>query len=191
MSEPLLHLQDIKRVYGWGDAEVRALDGVDLTIREGEFVAIVGQSGSGKSTLMNLLGCLDHPTSGTYRIHGQDVSDMDADALASLRRRTFGFVFQRYNLLANVSASENVEIPAVYAGVRQSERKARAQELLGRLGLGGREKSRPGQLSGGQQQRVAVARALMNDAEVILADEPTGALDSGTSEELLELLEEL
>ncbi len=191
MSDPLLHLQDIRRVYGKGDAEVRALDGVDLTIREGEFVAIVGQSGSGKSTLMNLLGCLDRPTSGTYRIHGQDVSDMDADALAALRRRTFGFVFQRYNLLANVSASENVEIPAIYAGIRQSERKARAHELLGRLGLGGREKSRPGQLSGGQQQRVAVARALMNDAEVILADEPTGALDTGTSEELLELLEEL
>ena len=191
MTEPLLHLQDITRVYGKGDAEVRALNGVDLTIQEGEFVAIVGQSGSGKSTLMNLLGCLDRPTSGTYRIHGQDVSSMDADALAALRRRTFGFVFQRYNLLANVSASENVEIPAVYAGVGQSERRARAQELLQRLGLGGREKSRPGQLSGGQQQRVAVARALMNDAEVILADEPTGALDTGTSEELLELLEEL
>lgn len=191
MSDPLLHLQDITRVYGKGDAEVRALDGVDLTIREGEFVAIIGQSGSGKSTLMNLLGCLDRPTAGTYRIHGQDVSDMDADALAALRRRTFGFVFQRYNLLANVSASENVEIPAIYAGIRQSERKARAHDLLGRLGLGGREKSRPGQLSGGQQQRVAVARALMNDAEVILADEPTGALDTGTSEELLELLEEL
>lgn len=191
MSDPLLHLQDITRVYGKGDAEVRALDGVDLTIREGEFVAIVGQSGSGKSTLMNLLGCLDRPTAGTYRIHGQDVSDMTADALAALRRRTFGFVFQRYNLLANVSASENVEIPAIYAGIRQSERKARARDLLGRLGLGGREKSRPGQLSGGQQQRVAVARALMNDAEVILADEPTGALDTGTSEELLELLEEL
>ncbi|MEP1600076.1 MAG: ABC transporter permease, partial [Hyphomonas sp.] len=191
MSDPLLHLQDISRVYGKSDAEVRALDGVDLTIREGEFVAIVGQSGSGKSTLMNLLGCLDRPTAGTYRIHGQDVSDMDADALAALRRRTFGFVFQRYNLLANVSASENVEIPAIYAGIRQSERKARARDLLGRLGLGGREKSRPGQLSGGQQQRVAVARALMNDAEVILADEPTGALDTGTSEELLELLEEL
>lgn len=191
MTEPLLHLQDITRVYGKGDAEVRALNGVDLTIQEGEFVAIVGQSGSGKSTLMNLLGCLDRPTSGTYRIHGQDVSRMDADALAALRRRTFGFVFQRYNLLANVSASENVEIPAVYAGVRQSQRRARAQELLQRLGLGGREKSRPGQLSGGQQQRVAVARALMNDAEVILADEPTGALDTGTSEELLELLEEL
>ncbi|MAN67219.1 MAG: macrolide ABC transporter permease/ATP-binding protein MacB [Hyphomonadaceae bacterium] len=191
MSDPLLHLQAITRVYGKGDAEVRALDGVDLTIREGEFVAIIGQSGSGKSTLMNLLGCLDRPTAGTYRIHGQDVSDMDADALAALRRRTFGFVFQRYNLLANVSASENVEIPAIYAGIRQSERKARAHDLLGRLGLGGREKSRPGQLSGGQQQRVAVARALMNDAEVILADEPTGALDTGTSEELLELLEEL
>ena len=191
MSDPLLHLQAITRVYGKGDAEVRALDGVDLTIREGEFVAIIGQSGSGKSTLMNLLGCLDRPTAGIYRIHGQDVSDMDADALAALRRRTFGFVFQRYNLLANVSASENVEIPAIYAGIRQSERKARAHDLLGRLGLGGRERSRPGQLSGGQQQRVAVARALMNDAEVILADEPTGALDTGTSEELLELLEEL
>lgn len=191
MSEPLLHLQAITRVYGAGDAEVRALKGVDLTIREGEFVAIVGQSGSGKSTLMNIIGCLDRPTEGEYRIHGQDVSGMGPDALAALRRRTFGFVFQRYNLLANVSASENVEIPAVYAGVRQSERRKRAQELLGRLGLGGREASRPGQLSGGQQQRVAVARALMNDAEVILADEPTGALDSGTSEELLELLEEL
>ena len=191
MSEPLLQLQSITRVYGKDSAEVRALDGVDLTITEGEFVAIVGQSGSGKSTLMNLLGCLDRPTGGTYRIHGQDVSKMDADGLASLRRRTFGFVFQRYNLLANVSALENVEIPAVYAGVRQSERKTRARELLARLGLNGREKSRPGQLSGGQQQRVAVARALMNDAEVILADEPTGALDSGTSKELLELLEGL
>ena len=191
MSEPLLRLQSITRVYGKDSAEVRALDGVDLTITEGEFVAIVGQSGSGKSTLMNLLGCLDRPTAGTYRIHGQDVSKMDADDLASLRRRTFGFVFQRYNLLANVSALENVEIPAVYAGVRQSERKTRARELLARLGLNGREKSRPGQLSGGQQQRVAVARALMNDAEVILADEPTGALDSGTSRELLELLEGL
>ena len=191
MSEPLLQLQSITRVYGKDSAEVRALDGVDLTITEGEFVAIVGQSGSGKSTLMNLLGCLDRPTAGTYRIHGQDVSKMDADGLASLRRRTFGFVFQRYNLLANVSALENVEIPAVYAGVRQSERKTRARELLARLGLNGREKSRPGQLSGGQQQRVAVARALMNDAEVILADEPTGALDSGTSRELLELLEGL
>ena len=191
MSEPLLQLQSITRVYGKDSAEVRALDGVDLTITEGEFVAIVGQSGSGKSTLMNLLGCLDRPTGGTYRIHGQDVSKMDADDLASLRRRTFGFVFQRYNLLANVSALENVEIPAVYAGVRQSERKTRARELLARLGLNGREKSRPGQLSGGQQQRVAVARALMNDAEVILADEPTGALDSGTSKELLELLEGL
>ena len=142
MSEPLLQLQSITRVYGKDSAEVRALDGVDLTITEGEFVAIVGQSGSGKSTLMNLLGCLDRPTAGTYRIHGQDVSKMDADDLASLRRRTFGFVFQRYNLLANVSALENVEIPAVYAGVRQSERKTRARELLARLGLNGREKSR-------------------------------------------------
>lgn len=191
MTTPLLELRNITRVYGKGAAEVRALDGVDLDVRAGEFIAIIGQSGSGKSTLMNILGCLDRPTTGTYRIRGADVSGMTADQLATLRRQTFGFVFQRYNLLANLSASENVEIPAIYAGASHAERRSRAQDLLRRLGLEGREKSRPGQLSGGQQQRVAVARALVNDAEVILADEPTGALDSGTSEELLELLEEL
>lgn len=191
MSSPLVELKDVRRYYGAGDTEVRALDGVSLTINPGEFVAIVGQSGSGKSTLMNILGCLDRPTGGSYRVRGQDVADFDADGLAALRRETFGFIFQRYNLLASVSASENVEIPAVYAGLGNEERRAKARELLTRLGLGERTGHKPGQLSGGQQQRVAVARALVNDAEVILADEPTGALDSGSSEELLGLLEDL
>lgn len=191
MSQPLIDLRDVRRYYGAGDTEVRALDGVSLTIEPGEFVAIVGQSGSGKSTLMNILGCLDRPTGGTYRVRGQDVSDLDADALAAMRRQTFGFIFQRYNLLASVSASENVEIPAVYAGLTLQERREKAAGLLDRLGLGDRVHHKPGQLSGGQQQRVAVARALVNDAEIILADEPTGALDSGSSTELLNLLEDL
>jgi len=191
MDTPLLHLDGVKRYFGSGDTEVRALDGVTLTIRPGEFVAIVGQSGSGKSTLMNILGCLDRPTDGTYHVRGQDISRLDADELAQLRRQTFGFIFQRYNLLASVSASENVEIPAVYAGLSHAQRRQKASALLARLGLGDRMEHKPNQLSGGQQQRVAVARALVNDAEIILADEPTGALDSGTSDELLRLLEEL
>ncbi len=187
----LIELQNVARVYGRGEAQVRALDGVDLTIEAGEFVAIVGQSGSGKSTLMNVLGCLDRPTAGSYRVRGADVSQLNPDELATLRRDTFGFVFQRYNLLATVSAAENVEMPAIYAGDKAEQRKARAQDLLDKLGIGDRSSHRPSELSGGQQQRVAVARALMNDAEVILADEPTGALDSGSSAELLSLLEEL
>lgn len=191
MTTPLIELQDASRYYGEGDTEVRALDGVSLTIRTGEFVAIIGQSGSGKSTLMNILGCLDRPTGGTYKIRGQNIAELDADTLASLRRKTFGFIFQRYNLLASVSASENVEIPAVYAGLNLSERRTKAADLLGKLGLGDRLHHKPGQLSGGQQQRVAVARALVNDAEVVLADEPTGALDSGSSNELLNLLESM
>ncbi|MFN7057028.1 ABC transporter permease, partial [Hyphomonas sp.] len=191
MNAPLIELKTVNRYYGAGDTEVRALDGVSLTIRSGEYVAIIGQSGSGKSTLMNILGCLDRPTAGTYTIRGQNIAELEADALASLRRQTFGFIFQRYNLLASVTASENVEIPAVYAGLKLAERKEKAGELLGRLGLGDRIHHKPGQLSGGQQQRVAVARALVNDAEVILADEPTGALDSGSSNDLLNLLEEL
>lgn len=191
MPNPLIQLKDVTRYYGAGDTEVRALDGVSLTINSGEFVAIVGQSGSGKSTLMNILGCLDRPTGGTYEIRGQNISDLDADALASLRRQTFGFIFQRYNLLASVSASENVEIPAVYAGLNLTERREKAEGLLTTLGLGERIHHKPGQLSGGQQQRVAVARALVNDAEVVLADEPTGALDSGSSNELLNLLENM
>ncbi len=190
-SSPLLKLEQVQRIYGSGETAVHALDGVSIEVHAGEFVAIVGQSGSGKSTLMNILGCLDRPTGGSYEVRGQDVSALDADELAALRRQTFGFIFQRYNLLASLSASENVEIPAVYAGLNLEERREKSAELLGRLGLGERLGHTPGQLSGGQQQRVAVARALVNDAEVILADEPTGALDSGSSAELLNLLEDL
>ncbi len=191
MEAPLISLKGVKRYFGSGDTEVRALDGITLDIHSGEFVAIIGQSGSGKSTLMNILGCLDRPTEGTYFVRGQDISHLNADELAAMRRETFGFIFQRYNLLASISASENVEIPAVYAGLNNADRREKAETLLTRLGLGDRTGHKPNQLSGGQQQRVAVARALVNDAEVILADEPTGALDSGSSNELLGLLEEL
>lgn len=191
MSGALIRLENISRVYRMGEEEVRALDGVSLEIEAGEFVAIMGQSGSGKSTLMNILGCLDRPTSGRYEVAGYDVATLDADELAALRRDVFGFVFQRYNLLADASAAENVEVPAVYAGAHRSERSERARELLARLGLGDRAGHRPGELSGGQQQRVSIARALMNGAEVILADEPTGALDSASGESVLELLKEL
>lgn len=186
-----IELHDVQRYYGSGEGEVRALDGVDLTIEKGEFVAIIGQSGSGKSTLMNILGCLDTATGGSYEIDGEDVSSRDTDGLAALRRRTFGFIFQRYNLLANATVLENVEIPAVYAGMPARERRARAIELLERIGLGNRLDRKPGELSGGQQQRVAIARALMNDPDVILADEPTGALDSQTSTEVMDLLRDL
>lgn len=191
MTTPIIELEDISRIYGSGEAEVRALDGVSLSVFPGEFIAIIGQSGSGKSTLMNILGCLDQPTSGRYQVSGRDVSRLDSDDLATLRRESFGFIFQRYNLLANISAAENIEIPAIYAGLSLDERRERSAELLEKLGLHGRGRHKPGQLSGGQQQRVAVARALINDAEIILADEPTGALDSGSSAELLTLLEEL
>jgi macrolide transport system ATP-binding/permease protein len=187
----LIDIRDVSRIYGNGEAQVRALDGVSLTIEAGEFVAIVGQSGSGKSTLMNILGCLDRPTGGAYRVRGKDVVTLSPDELAALRRDTFGFVFQRYNLLSTASAAENVELPAIYAGGALEKRRARAQSLLDKLGIGDRSHHRPNELSGGQQQRVAVARALMNDAEVILADEPTGALDSSSGAELLSLLEEL
>jgi macrolide transport system ATP-binding/permease protein len=168
---------------------VRALDGVSLTIEAGEFVAIMGQSGSGKSTLMNIIGCLDRPSSGHYRVAGVDVADLSTDELAALRCRTFGFVFQRFNLLPEISASENVEIPAAYAGRSKPDRMARAKQLLARLGLGERTDHRPTELSGGQQQRVSIARALMNEAPVILADEPTGALDTRSGEDVLALAE--
>jgi macrolide transport system ATP-binding/permease protein len=191
MFAPLLEIDNVSRIYRTGEVEVRALDGVSLKIHSGEFVAVMGQSGSGKSTLMNILGCLDRPTSGAYRVRGQDVAAMDADELAALRRDTFGFVFQRYNLLSSISALENVEIPAVYAGHSLKEREERAFRLLSDLGLSDRVDHRPNQLSGGQQQRVSIARALMNGAEVILADEPTGALDSQSSKDLLNLLKEL
>ncbi|PKQ03978.1 MAG: macrolide ABC transporter permease/ATP-binding protein MacB [Alphaproteobacteria bacterium HGW-Alphaproteobacteria-11] len=191
MTRPLIEIRNVARVYRTGDTEVRALDGVSLTIRAGEFVAIMGQSGSGKSTLMNILGCLDRPTSGKYLVGGTDVAMLSGDALAALRRDTFGFVFQRYNLLATMTATENVELPAVYAGQNKDVRNARARALVARLGLGDRSEHRPNELSGGQQQRVSIARALMNDAQVILADEPTGALDSQSGAEVLALLKEL
>jgi macrolide transport system ATP-binding/permease protein len=190
-ADALLQLADVSKVYNNGVAEVRALDDVSLEIQAGEFVAIMGQSGSGKSTLMNIIGCLDRPSAGSYRVAGRDVADLDADELAALRRDSFGFVFQRYNLMATATAAENVEIPAIYAGRPRRERAERARALLQRLGLGERATHRPNELSGGQQQRVSIARALMNGAEVILADEPTGALDSRSGEEVLALLHQL
>ena len=190
-STALLSLSGIGRSYGSGEAKVVALDNVDIEIHAGEFVAIVGQSGSGKSTLMNILGCLDRPTSGRYQVVGRDVATLSPDELAALRRDAFGFVFQRYNLLADASAAENVEIPAAYAGLGKRERREQALKLLDKLGLADRATHRPGELSGGQQQRVAIARALVNDAPVVLADEPTGALDSQSGRDVLALLEEL
>lgn len=191
MSQPLLELSHISRYYQSGETVVKALDDVSLTVWPGEFLAIMGQSGSGKSTLMNLIGCLDKATNGTYRIFGKEASSLDSDALAALRRETFGFVFQRYNLLATATAEENVEIPAIYSGMAKGHRLQRARELLTQLGLGERADHRPNQLSGGQQQRVAIARSLMNNPPVILADEPTGALDSRSGQEVMELLKKL
>lgn len=189
--EPLLHAEGLSRVYHSGPSELRALDNATLSIWPGEFVAIMGQSGSGKSTLMNILGCLDRASSGSYRIRGREVGSLDNDELAALRRDTFGFVFQRYNLLATATAQENVEIPGIYAALAKSERAERASQLLARLGLAERGSHRPSELSGGQQQRVAIARALMNDPPIILADEPTGALDSKSSDDVMALLKEL
>ena len=189
--QPLLDMQGISKIYNRGGVSLRAVDEVSLRIDAGEFVALMGQSGSGKSTLMNIIGCLDRPTSGRYRINGQDTAELDRDALASLRRDTFGFIFQRYNLLATATATENVEIPAIYAGLSHADRLHRAHALLAQLGLAERADHRPNELSGGQQQRVAIARALMNGADIILADEPTGALDSQSGAEVLALLQQL
>jgi macrolide transport system ATP-binding/permease protein len=189
---PLIELRDIRRTFvTGGGVEVHALRGIDLKIYPGEFLAIMGQSGSGKSTLMNLLGCLDRPTSGTYLFAGRDIKSFDEDGLAWLRREAFGFVFQSYNLLSTATAEENVEIPAIYAGLSSAERRLRGEALLTSLGLGARMDHRPSQLSGGQQQRVSIARALMNGGQVILADEPTGALDSQSGVEVMALLEKL
>ena len=188
---PLIELTGVTKTYRNGELAVEVLHGIDLAILPGEFVAIVGASGSGKSTLMNILGCLDRPTSGRYRFLGQDVSGLGRDELARLRREAFGFVFQSYNLIASATATENVEVPAVYAGTPPGPRRARASSLLARLGLADRLEHRPTQLSGGQQQRVSIARALMNGGQIILADEPTGALDSRSGAEVLALLEDL
>ncbi len=189
---PLIALSGIRRSYGGGEQPlVEVLHGIDLAIHAGEFVAIVGASGSGKSTLMHILGCLDRPTAGTYRFAGHDVADLDADQLAWLRREAFGFVFQGYHLIPTESAAENVAVPAIYAGMGEDERKARAAELLTRLGLHDKQTNRPKQLSGGQQQRVSIARALMNGGRIILADEPTGALDTRSGAEVMALFDEL
>lgn len=191
MERPLLELQGVGRRFITGGEEIPVLKGIDLSIHSGEMVAIVGASGSGKSTLMNILGCLDRPSEGSYRINGREVGRLSGNELARLRREYFGFIFQRYHLMPHLSATQNVEIPAVYAGVRKGERRARAMELLGRLGLGDRCDHRPNQLSGGQQQRVSIARALMNGGNLILADEPTGALDSRSGQEMMSILHEL
>jgi len=191
MIPPLIELADVSRVYGMGETEVRALDHADLIIRRGEFVAIMGPSGSGKSTAMNTIGLLDRPSSGRYLFNGVEVQDLDRDSRALLRRHFLGFVFQGFNLLPRTSALENVELPLIYKGMPRTERIARAREALHKVGLDGREDHDSSQLSGGQQQRVAIARALVGEPMVILADEPTGNLDSHRSHEIMKLLQEL
>src|SRR5499426_1661795 len=190
-SRPVIELDHIHKTYTMGDVQVHALRGVSLTIREGEFVAIMGASGSGKSTTMNILGCLDRPTRGTYVLDGEDVSELSKDERADIRCQKIGFVFQGFNLLSRTSALENVELPMLYLGVDASQRRQRAMEALAAVGLAGREQNHPNQLSGGQQQRVAVARSLVNHPALILADEPTGNLDSRTSVEVMEIFQRL
>ncbi|WP_370388905.1 MacB family efflux pump subunit [Snodgrassella alvi] len=187
----LLEIKGINRWFGQGENRVQVLKDINLSIEKGDFVAIIGQSGSGKSTLMNIIGCLDVPSSGSYKIDGVETATMSADEQAALRRRSFGFIFQRYNLLGTLTARENVALPAVYAGMEHDERLQRADELLSQLGLSGKEANRPNELSGGQQQRVSIARALMNGGEIILADEPTGALDTGSGQNVMEILHKL
>lgn len=189
--EHLIELCDVYKIYQMGSEAVHALDGVDITIDEGEFVAIVGQSGSGKSTAMNIIGCLDVPTSGTYQLGGIDVSTMDDDQQAEIRNRMLGFVFQQYNLIPKLNVMENVELPLLYAGLSASERREAAMAALERVGLTDKYRNLPSQLSGGQQQRVSIARALAGSPSVILADEPTGALDTRTGREVLSFLQKL
>jgi putative ABC transport system ATP-binding protein len=190
-SAPLLLLENVSKVYHMGEVDVPALRGVSLSIDEGDFVAIMGASGSGKSTLMNIIGCLDRPTSGRYLLAGHEVSTLNRDALAEVRNKTLGFVFQNFNLLSRTDALENVELPLLYAGLHTRERHERAREALTRVGLGDRAHHHPNQLSGGQQQRVAIARALVSQPKVILADEPTGNLDSRTSVEVMAIFQRL
>jgi putative ABC transport system ATP-binding protein len=193
LSDPLIEMRDLVKIYRVGEVEIRALAGIDLRVEAGEFLAVMGPSGSGKSTLMNILGCLDRPTSGQYVLDGVTVSELDEDDRAEIRNSKIGFVFQSFNLLSRTSALENVEMPLLYghAALGSRERLERARDVLGRVGLEGREGHHPAQLSGGQQQRVAIARALITDPAILLADEPTGNLDSRTSEEVMGLFRRL
>lgn len=188
---PLVELEDIYKIYYMGDSEVHALDGISLKIEKGEFVAIIGKSGSGKSTCMNIIGCLDVATKGTYRLNGKDISNYTDDELAEVRNKMLGFIFQQYNLLPKLTLLENVALPLLYAGVSDSEQKERALRSLDRVGLKDKARNFPSQLSGGQQQRASIARALAGNPSVILADEPTGALDSKTGREVMQFLQEL
>ena len=190
-QSPVVVLHDISKVYGSGDARVQALDHLSLTVQRGDYLAVMGASGSGKSTAMNILGCLDRPTSGSYRLNGTPVESLDDDHLADLRNRELGFVFQQFHLLAHLSALDNVMLPMIYAGVPADERQQRATQALTRVGLAQRVGNRPNQLSGGQQQRVAIARAIINNPALLLADEPTGALDSRTTGEVLDIFDDL
>ena len=191
MGDPVAQLQGVAKVYGSGEMAVKALDGVDLTVNRGDYLAVMGASGSGKSTAMNILGCLDRPSSGSYRLNNTPVEDLSDDQLADLRNRDLGFVFQQFHLLPQLSALDNVILPMVYAGVPAAERRQRAQTALERVGLGQRLNNKPNQLSGGQQQRVAIARAIINQPALLLADEPTGALDSQTTAEVLDIFDAL
>ena len=187
----VVEMHDITKVYGEGEAEVRAVDGISLTVEPGEYVAIMGASGSGKSTVMNIIGALDVATSGTYKIDGVDIGDLDDDALSLVRNRRIGFIFQAFNLIPRMSAASNVELPLMYRGVRRSERRRRALDALAKVGLADRSHHQPNELSGGQQQRVAVARALAMEPSLMLADEPTGNLDSRSTADVLDLLDEI
>jgi putative ABC transport system ATP-binding protein len=191
MSDPVAQLQGVNKIYGSGEMAVKALDHVDLTVNRGDYLAVMGASGSGKSTAMNIIGCLDRPSSGSYRLNNTPVEGLSDDQLADLRNRDLGFVFQQFHLLAQLSALDNVMLPMVYAGVPAAERRQRAQDALERVGLGQRLNNKPNQLSGGQQQRVAIARAIINQPALPLADEPTGALDSQTTAEVLDIFDAL